>query len=110
MRRKIIGCAVAVAALGSLAGVALAGGGAASGCSRLDDGGDLMPKVAITEREACSAAQAAAPGALNEVDLETYAGRLVFNVDVGDRDVKVDAATGGVLGVARDDDKPGSDD
>jgi uncharacterized membrane protein YkoI len=46
---------------------------------------------------------AAASGALNEVDLEHRAGRLVFNVDVGSHDVEVDATTGDVVAVDADD-------
>ena len=40
---------------------------------------------------------------LCEVDLEHYDGRLVFNVDVGSSDVKVDAVTGDVLATPHDD-------
>ena len=32
-----------------------------------------------------------------------YQGRLVFNVDIGDKDVKVDAEDGSVLGHESDD-------
>ena len=47
-------------------------------------------------------AQTAAFGSLSEVDLEDYEGQLVFNVDVGSHDVKVDAANGNVLAAPRD--------
>ena len=60
----------------------------------IDDGKELPPQASITLERAVEAAQAAASGAIGEVDLEDYRGRLVFNVDVGDKDVKVDAATG----------------
>ena len=60
-----------------------------------------------------AAAQTAASGPLNEVDLESYEGSLVFNVDVGSHDVKVDASTGKVLAApstSRDGPRPdGSD-
>ena len=49
-----------------------------------------------------AAAQASASGDLGEVDLEYYNGTLVFNVDIGDHDVKVDATTGTVLGSGTD--------
>ncbi len=65
--------------------------------SRLDDGADLLSQAKITEAEAIKAAQTAATGPLNEVDLEDYQGHLVFNVDVGSHDVKVDASNGNVL-------------
>ena len=71
--------------------------------SRLDDGADLLPQAKITEAEAINAAQTAASGPLNEVDLEDYQGHLVFNVDVGSHDVKVDASNGDVLAAPVDD-------
>ena len=69
----------------------------------LDDGRELLPKAKISLKEAIAAARGAAPGAIGEVDLERVRGRLVFNVDVGDKDVKVDAATGEVLAVDAED-------
>ena len=51
----------------------------------------------------CAAAQAAENGALGEVDLEMYQDRLVFNIDIGEKDVKVDAADATVLGWVSDD-------
>ncbi len=70
--------------------------------SRLDDGADLLSQAKITEQEAIAAAQTAASGPLSEVDLEDYEGQLVFNVDVGFHDVKVDAASGEVLAAPQD--------
>jgi len=69
----------------------------------LDDGKELLPQATITLERAVAAAQGAESGAIGEVDLERYRGRLVFNVDVGDKDVKVDAATGEILGAVADD-------
>ena len=95
-----------VAALALVAGV---GATMASGDSdrvapgQIDDGAELLDQASISLEEAVAAAQASADGALGEVDLETYEGRLVFNVDVGDKDVKVDAADGTVLGWVSDD-------
>jgi uncharacterized membrane protein YkoI len=102
--RKSIVVAGALAALGAGAGVALAGGGASGSTgSRLDDGKDLLPQAKISEQQAIESAQTAASGALNEVDLEHYEGRLVWNVDVGAHDVKVDASTGDVVASTKDD-------
>ena len=78
-------------------------GGSSPGGSRLDDGRDLLSQARVTEQQAIRAAQSAASGGLDEVDLEHDHGRLVFNVDVGGKDVKVDAADGRVLGVGSDD-------
>ena len=103
MRRmiKIIAAVAAVLGLGS--GVAFGFGGGSNAPSRLDDGKALLPQAKITEQQAITAAQGAATGPLNEVDLEHAGGALVFNVDVGSHDVKVDASTGEVLASTQDD-------
>jgi uncharacterized membrane protein YkoI len=92
----------ATAATVTLAGgaVAFAGGNPAS---RLDDGKDLAGRAPISEAEAIAAARGAASGDLNEIDLEHRDGVLVYNVDIGSTDVKVDAATGKVVAVDVDD-------
>src|SRR4051794_9268484 len=88
MKRKMIIAAAALAVAASATGVAVAAsgsgtsGGGVTG-SRLDDGKDLLSQASITEQQAITAAQSAASGPLNEVDLEHYDGKLVFNVDVG---------------------------
>jgi uncharacterized membrane protein YkoI len=69
----------------------------------LDDGSHLLPQADITLSQAIEAAQGAASGSVGEVDLEHWDGKLVFNVDIGDKDVKVDAGTGTVLAVEADD-------
>jgi len=107
MRRRMTTVVAGVATLG-LAASAFAGGGhhharVAAAASRLDDGKALLSQATITEQQAIAAAQTAASGPLNEVDLERVAGRLVFNVDVGRKDVKVDAADGRVVQVDQDD-------
>ena len=66
----------------------------------LDDGEELLPRATLSVEQAKRVAQGTAPGAVGEIDLEEFRGRLVFNVDVGDQDVKVDATTGEVLGAA----------
>src|SRR3954451_24035317 len=80
--------------------VAFAGGSAPS---TLDDGQDLASQARISKAQAIAAARRAASGPLNEVDLEHLGGRLVYNVDVGDKDVAVDADSGAVLQVDADD-------
>jgi uncharacterized membrane protein YkoI len=77
--------------------------GAKAASGTLDDGKDLLPQAKITVDAAVAAAQSAAGGSIGEVDLEHYNGKLVFNVDVGDRDVKVDASTGAVLSADKND-------
>jgi uncharacterized membrane protein YkoI len=102
-RHLKIGAAVlAVAALGGGA-IAAASGNSGGGPNKLDDGTDLLPQAKLSLAQAVTAAQTAASGTVGEVDLEHYSGRLVFNVDVGDKDVKVDAATGDVVASTSDD-------
>lgn len=69
----------------------------------LDDGADLLPQATISLEQAVAAAQGAADGALGEVDLEYAGDRLAFNVDIGQNDVKVDAADGSIISVDSDD-------
>lgn len=69
----------------------------------VEDGQDLLGLAQITIDEAVAAAQGAANGRIGEVDLEYVGETLAFNVDVGNHDVKVDAATGAVLAVDADD-------
>lgn len=112
-KRIYTGVALLAAMVVGTAGIATASNGASpagsqapeqeaihapdSSGSRLDDGANLLPQAQITEAQAIRAAQTAASGPLNEVDLEDYQGHLVFNVDVGSHDVKVDASNGDVL-------------
>src|SRR4051794_31451309 len=104
MKHKLIAVAAGVTLAATAAGVAVASGGSANSAgSRLDDGRALLPEATITERQAIEAAQRVASGPLDEVDLEHAAGRLVFNVDVGSHDVKVDAANGAVVANDQDD-------
>jgi uncharacterized membrane protein YkoI len=100
--RKLIAAGTVVVGVALATGVAFGAGGAAAP-SRLDDGQSLLGQAKITEAEAIAAAQGAASGPLDEVDLEQAGGRLVFNVDVGSHDVKVDATTGEVVDTGRDD-------
>jgi uncharacterized membrane protein YkoI len=105
VRKRRITAIAAIATLSATgAGVAWAAGGSGNaGPSRLDDGQDLLSRSKITEQQAISAAQTAATGELNEVDLEHLDGKLVWNVDVGGKDVKVDATTGAVVRADQDD-------
>src|SRR5262245_18292032 len=66
----------------------------------LDDGKDLQPQASITLDRAISSARKAASGSLGQVDLEHFRGRLVYMVDVGDQEVRVDAANGNVVAIS----------
>jgi uncharacterized membrane protein YkoI len=103
MRKNIIGAVAGIAAVAALGGGVAIASGSAPGGSRMDDGKQMSSQAKISEQQAITAAQGAASGDLNEVDLEHYDGRLVYTVDVGSSDVKVDAASGKVLNVSQDD-------
>ena len=105
MKSKFVGAAAGLALLGLAGGIAAAAGGSSSSTtgSRMDDGKQYLPQAKISEQQAIAAAQTAASGDLGEVDLEHRDGRLVFNVDVGSHDVKVDAANRDVVSVDSDD-------
>ena len=108
MRRRVIVVAV-LAALVLLAGATFAFGGpkgliwddghyAKPGA--LDDGNDLLPQTNISLATAVAAAQSAANGVLGQVDLEHFRGGIVYMVDVGNQEVRVDAATGKVVAIS----------
>ena len=105
--RKRIYWTGGVAAIVALVGISavLASGFASAGGApgQIDDGAELLDQASITLEEAIAAAQSAATGSVGEVDLELYEGRLVFNVDVGNLDAKVDAADGAILGQVSED-------
>ncbi len=69
----------------------------------LDDGQSLLFAAAITVESSVAAAREAAPGEIGEVDLDVVDGDIVFIVDVGNKDVYVDAETGAVLSVNGED-------
>ena len=67
----------------------------------LDDGRALLPKAKLTFEQAGKAALVAAPGlTVEEVDLEYQNETLVFDVDMGDKTVIVDATSGKVMKVS----------
>lgn len=108
MRRRLILVLIAVVALVLVAGAALAIGGGKgliwddghyAKPGSLDDGKDLLPQTKVPLSQAVATAQQAAAGSLGQVDLEHYASRLVYTVDVGGREVHVDAIDGSVVGV-----------
>jgi uncharacterized membrane protein YkoI len=106
MKKKLVVLAVVAALM--LVGATLAFGGpgrliyddgAYVKPGSLDDGKELRPQASITLQQAIAAARNAASGSLGQVDLEHYEGRLVYTVDVGDHEVKVDAANSRIDGV-----------
>lgn len=71
----------------------------------------LAPLAKITKAEAIAAAEAEAGGKATEAELGSENGALVFEVEVGSQEVKIDAGNGKVLRVETDDDdRSGVDD
>jgi uncharacterized membrane protein YkoI len=110
MRKRLVIAATAlVAAVLAFGGATFAFGGGRGGIwdddhfakpGALDDGKDLLPQTKISLARAISAAQQVASGSLGQVDLEHFGGRIVFMVDIGDQEVRVDAANGKVVAVS----------
>jgi uncharacterized membrane protein YkoI len=107
MRKRITVLAVLVVAL-ALAGVGVALGGGTGLImddghpvqpGTLDDGKDLLPLTKIDVSTAVATAQHAANGSLGQVDLKRESGAVVYRVDIGDREVAVDATTGNILAI-----------
>jgi hypothetical protein len=108
MRRRLIIAVITVVAVVLAAGGALAVGGG-SGLiwddghyakpGSLDDGRSLLPQATVSLAQAVSTARHAANGSLGQVDLERDGARIVYTVDVGDQEVRVDAADGSVVAI-----------
>jgi uncharacterized membrane protein YkoI len=108
MRKRTTLAAAGVAAL-TLAGgtVALGGGhglirddGQAVRPGSLDDGKELLPRTSIATAQAVEVARDAQRGQLGQVDLKERDGHVYYVVDIGDREVSVDAETGGVSDIS----------
>jgi uncharacterized membrane protein YkoI len=105
MKKRIVIAVLAVVVV--LAGATLAFGGPRgliwddghyAKPGSLDDGRQFLSQTNITTAQAVKAAQRVQSGAVGQVDLEHYNGKLVYSVDVGDQEVKVDATTGSIAG------------
>jgi uncharacterized membrane protein YkoI len=69
----------------------------------LDDGAGLSGEAALTLDEAITAAQGAAEGTLGDVELEYEGERLVYEVEIGNQDVIVDANDGSIVRIENED-------
>ena len=65
----------------------------------LDDGKDLLPETSVSLADADATAQRAAEGDLGQADLEHFGDRIVYSVDVGSQEVRVDAISGIVVDI-----------
>ena len=66
----------------------------------LDDGKELLSQTSVSLATAVSTARQAANGALGQVDLEHFRGSIVYTVDVGSSEVRVDAGSGKVVAIS----------
>jgi len=66
----------------------------------LDDGKGLASQASVPLATAVAAAQRAAAGSLGQVDLEHYRDGIVYMVDVGGQEVRVDATSGKVVAIS----------
>lgn len=107
MRKRNIAIASIAAAAVAVGGttIAVAGSGTLTDDGRvvkpgsLDDGKDLLPQTTISLERAVADAQRATSGAVGQVDLEHLGSRIVYKVDVGDKEVRVDAANGDIAAI-----------
>lgn len=97
--RKLASATLATAAAAIAASAPTAVG------TRFDDGRQLMPQARIAARQAITVAKSAVPGVVSEIDLERFHRVLVYNLDIGHMDVKVDALTGSVVAVTQSQDR-----
>src|SRR3954447_4070154 len=65
----------------------------------LDDGKDLLPDTTVSLSAADATAQRVIRGELGQVDLEHFGDRIVYSVDVGSQEVRIDANTGIVVDI-----------
>jgi uncharacterized membrane protein YkoI len=104
-RRFAVVAAVAAVGLGGAAFASGAGHGSIwddghyAKPGSLDDGKDLLPQTTISLGQAVAAAQRAQSGQLGQVDLERYNGRIVYIVDVGDQEIRVNAGNGSMAAI-----------
>jgi uncharacterized membrane protein YkoI len=72
------------------------------GLSEADEAAALASLATITPEQAGAAAQAQVPGDVQHIELDNENGSLVYSVEIGGKDVKVDAGNGAVLHVESD--------
>jgi uncharacterized membrane protein YkoI len=99
-------------AIAAVAGIAVVGGGAALAQDdinpfrdggKLDDGQHLVSEASVSPERAVEIAQGVADGRVDDVELDREGGRLVYEVEVGEADVMIDASDGSILSTNDDD-------
>jgi uncharacterized membrane protein YkoI len=106
MKRLLMALSAVLALVLVGATFALAGGGGliwddghAVKPGSLDDGKQFLPQTTISLGRAVATAQKAEQGRLGQVDLEQVDGRIVYMVDVGSHEVRIDATDGSVVSI-----------
>lgn len=80
------------------------------GLSEAEEAKALAPLATITEDRAVEIAEAELGGTASEVELESENGALVYEVEVGGQEAKVDAGNGDILHIENNDDDTEADD
>lgn len=109
-RRFLIAAFFTVMIIAAGAVAISAGGVDALGSNQLEDGQELEAEADLSVDEAIEIARGEADGNIDDVELERNGDRLVYEIEVGESDVYVDANDGTVLYVEHDDDDDGDDD
>jgi uncharacterized membrane protein YkoI len=107
MRRRIVLVAVLVALVALAAATFAFGGprgliwddGHYAKPGALDGGKELQSQTSISLATAVATAQRAASGALGQVDLEHFRDGIVYMVDIGNQEVRVDGTSGKVVAI-----------
>jgi len=81
-----------------------------NGNGRLEEGSELVSEASLSVDEAISIAESEASGTAEDAELERQGDRLVYEIEVGETDVYIDANDGSVLAVDSDDDANERDD
>ena len=70
--------------------------------NKTEEAAALASLATITADQASATARAQVPGDIQKVELDNENGSLVYSVEIGGKDVKVDAGTGAVLHIESD--------
>ena len=75
----------------------------------VEEGQQLLDGQSISVEEAIAAAQNEATGAVDDVEIERRGDRVVYDIEIGETDVVVDAGDGSIVSVREDDDDDDDD-
>jgi glycosyltransferase involved in cell wall biosynthesis/uncharacterized membrane protein YkoI len=103
LRNQVLAVGAALLAVAGGVWLESSSGSAHAQAPALESGAAMLSRAGITAQQAIAVAQTRMPGRLGGVGLERAAGRLVYEVDLGGRDVRVDAADGDVVAAVVDD-------